>query len=110
MLQITVSPIDWKSQYIYKKLRVRSNVLFFLSTVHKIVRVVAIRSIVTSGSLGKAPSDSTPPTKDVGGNTPTAGGPGSGGTGSGKKNTLTCPKCGDPCTHVETFVCEYFLV
>lgn len=21
-----------------------------------------------------------------------------------KKNTLSCPKCGDPCTHVETFV------
>lgn len=21
-----------------------------------------------------------------------------------KKNALTCPKCGDPCTHVETFV------
>lgn len=35
----------------------------------------------------------------------------SGGSGSGsgkeppnKKNTLSCPKCGDPCTHVETFV------
>ncbi|XP_074034822.1 caseinolytic protease chaperone subunit [Leptinotarsa decemlineata] len=33
-----------------------------------------------------------PPSKDVGG-------------GNGKnKNTLSCPKCGDPCTHVETFV------
>ncbi|XP_065156652.1 ATP-dependent Clp protease ATP-binding subunit clpX-like, mitochondrial isoform X1 [Atheta coriaria] len=28
-----------------------------------------------------------------------------GGAGGGKnKNTLSCPKCGDPCTHVETFV------
>ncbi len=41
------------------------------------------------------------------------------GEGSGKKNSsgnsgkggsqLRCPKCGDPCTHVETFVCEYFI-
>lgn len=35
---------------------------------------------------------------------------GSGTAGGGKKgssttnNTLSCPKCGDPCTHVETFV------
>lgn len=29
---------------------------------------------------------------------------GASGGGGGKKNTLTCPKCGDPCTHVETFV------
>lgn len=30
----------------------------------------------------------------------------SGGSGKdpNKKNTLSCPKCGDPCTHVETFV------
>lgn len=39
------------------------------------------------------------------------------GEGSGKRTSsgnsgkggsqLRCPKCGDPCTHVETFVCEY---
>lgn len=29
------------------------------------------------------------------------------GTGKGKDGGhLTCPKCGDPCTQVETFVCE----
>ncbi|CAH1953796.1 unnamed protein product [Acanthoscelides obtectus] len=27
-----------------------------------------------------------------------------GGNGKGKGTTLSCPKCGDPCTHVETFV------
>lgn len=45
----------------------------------------------------------TTPTKDVsGGNTTT---PPTGGSGGGKnKNVLSCPKCGDPCTHVETFV------
>ena len=30
----------------------------------------------------------------------------SGGTGKGKDGQLCCPKCGKPCTHVETFVCE----
>lgn len=24
-----------------------------------------------------------------------------------EKNQLCCPKCGNPCTHVETFVCRY---
>lgn len=51
-------------------------------------------------------SDTTsgsPPTKDVTNSGTTAAS--SGGSGGGKnKNTLSCPKCGDPCTHVETFV------
>lgn len=43
-------------------------------------------------------------------NTPTNGGSSNNGNDKGngkdpnKKNTLSCPKCGDPCTHVETFV------
>uniref|UniRef100_A0A671Q8G1 ATP-dependent Clp protease ATP-binding subunit clpX-like, mitochondrial n=1 Tax=Sinocyclocheilus anshuiensis TaxID=1608454 RepID=A0A671Q8G1_9TELE len=47
------------------------------------------------------------------------GGKKSVGEGSGKRSSssnsgkggsqLRCPKCGDPCTHVETFVCEYFI-
>ncbi|XP_072396520.1 ATP-dependent clpX-like chaperone, mitochondrial isoform X1 [Diabrotica undecimpunctata] len=48
----------------------------------------------TAGS-GDPPSGynpPSPPSKD-----------GSGGSGK-NKNTLSCPKCGDPCTHVETFV------
>jgi ATP-dependent Clp protease ATP-binding subunit ClpX len=40
--------------------------------------------------------------------TTAGGGTTNGGDGSkeppNKKNTLSCPKCGDPCTHVETFV------
>lgn len=39
---------------------------------------------------------------------PTTGSDGGSGSKSGdggkKKNTLSCPKCGDPCTNVETFV------
>ncbi len=31
---------------------------------------------------------------------------GAGGSGKGGSQ-LRCPKCGDPCTHVETFVCKY---
>lgn len=44
------------------------------------------------------------------GSTTASGGAGQSGSGSGKEppnkknNTLSCPKCGDPCTHVETFV------
>lgn len=33
-------------------------------------------------------------------------GKGSGkGKGGGNNANLSCPKCGDPCSHVETFVC-----
>ncbi|XP_046743996.1 ATP-dependent Clp protease ATP-binding subunit clpX-like, mitochondrial isoform X2 [Diprion similis] len=75
---------------------------------HKIVRVVTIRSIVTTSPLAKSPSDSPPPpSKDTESSNPPSGtsaNNGTSGTGGGKKNTLTCPKCGDPCTHVETFV------
>ena len=38
--------------------------------------------------------------------TPSKGGSGSGG----KKGQLCCPKCGEPCTHVETFVCKYSIM
>lgn len=42
------------------------------------------------------------------GSSATTNGAGSGKDGGkeppNKKNTLSCPKCGDPCTHVETFV------
>lgn len=31
------------------------------------------------------------------------------GKGGDDKNQLCCPKCGDPCTHVETFVCKKVL-
>ena len=58
------------------------------------------RSLTVGSTLGKAPSEPTPPGKD------NSGGVSSVGSGGGKKNTLTCPKCGDPCTHVETFVCK----
>ncbi|KOC59975.1 ATP-dependent Clp protease ATP-binding subunit clpX-like, mitochondrial [Habropoda laboriosa] len=66
--------------------------------VHKIVRVAVSRSLTVGSALGKAPTEPTPPGKDA------SGGVSSVGNGGGKKNTLTCPKCGDPCTHVETFV------
>ncbi|CAK9804323.1 ATP-dependent Clp protease ATP-binding subunit clpX-like, mitochondrial [Anthophora plagiata] len=66
--------------------------------VHKIVRVAVSRSLSVGSALGKAPTEPTPPGKD------SSGGVSSVGNGGGKKNTLTCPKCGDPCTHVETFV------
>lgn len=52
---------------------------------------------------------SNTPTGSSGGGSAAASGGGSGKNGNGKeppnkKNVLSCPKCGDPCTHVETFV------
>lgn len=62
---------------------------------------MANRTFTTSSSLAKTPSEPTPPSKDA-----VSSGGSSSGSGGGKKNMLTCPKCGDPCTHVETFVCK----
>ncbi|XP_052868375.1 ATP-dependent Clp protease ATP-binding subunit clpX-like, mitochondrial [Anopheles cruzii] len=62
-----------------------------------------------SGTSGASGGTTPPPTGGSSG----SGGSVSSGAGGGKdggkeppnkKNTLSCPKCGDPCTHVETFV------
>jgi len=47
-------------------------------------------------------NDGSSTTSSGGGNT--TSGSGGGKEPPNKKNTLSCPKCGDPCTHVETFV------
>lgn len=48
----------------------------------------------TTGTPPKEPTSPPPSSTTVG----------SSGGGGKNKNTLSCPKCGDPCTHVETFV------
>lgn len=50
-------------------------------------------------------------TSGVGGGDKTFGGTTNttGGANGGKDGQLCCPKCGNPCTHVETFVCMYYL-
>ncbi|XP_052755754.1 ATP-dependent Clp protease ATP-binding subunit clpX-like, mitochondrial isoform X2 [Galleria mellonella] len=64
------------------------------------------RSLSTAAVLCKSPTEQPPgpphppPPKDAGNSGTTSGGKKS-GSGNG---VLTCPKCGDPCTHVETFV------
>ncbi|XP_026679017.1 ATP-dependent Clp protease ATP-binding subunit clpX-like, mitochondrial [Diaphorina citri] len=54
--------------------------------------------------------DKSPKSSDSSGNL----GPGNGnGKDGGKKDGgshLCCPRCGDPCTHVETFVCKLILL
>jgi ATP-dependent Clp protease ATP-binding subunit ClpX len=64
---------------------------------------------VTATSLLKAVTNT--PGSDSGSGVRVEGGGKKGasnkGTGKDGGNHLTCPKCGDPCTHVETFVCEY---
>lgn len=75
------------------------------------MRVAASRTLTTSGILSKAPTEPTPPSStDGSGNTASVGGTTTtGGGGGDKKSNLICPKCGDPCTHVETFVCKLSL-
>lgn len=64
------------------------------------------RGLVTTSPFFKMVINT--PTNDSGGGVKVEGGgkKGSSGKGTGKDggNHLTCPKCGDPCTHVETFV------
>ncbi|KAF5282097.1 hypothetical protein FQR65_LT14415 [Abscondita terminalis] len=76
-------------------------------TTYKRTYPLLIGYFSTSTTSYKSAGSGDPPTinitsKDVSGNLP----PITGGTGGGNKNkgTLSCPKCGDPCTHVETFV------
>ncbi|KAK9745766.1 C-terminal, D2-small domain, of ClpB protein [Popillia japonica] len=60
--------------------------------------------ILKSAGSGDPPTGSQPP-KDVSNSSAPPGGTTTTSGGGGKnKNTLSCPKCGDPCTHVETFV------
>uniref|UniRef100_A0AAG5CTF8 ClpX-type ZB domain-containing protein n=1 Tax=Anopheles atroparvus TaxID=41427 RepID=A0AAG5CTF8_ANOAO len=87
------------------------------------VSSVCDKSSSKDGSGGSSnnnpPGSGGPPSSGGSGNGSTAsGGGGSSSMSSGaggkdggsgkeppnKKNTLSCPKCGDPCTHVETFV------
>ncbi|EAL40794.4 AGAP002996-PD [Anopheles gambiae str. PEST] len=81
---------------------------------------VCDKSSSKDGSSGSNNNNNNPPGGPGGngnGNNSTTTASGSGGSvgaggkdgGNGKeppnkKNTLSCPKCGDPCTHVETFV------
>ncbi|KAM3958496.1 caseinolytic protease chaperone subunit isoform 1-T1 [Aphomia sociella] len=70
------------------------------------LRRASPRSLSTCAVLCKSPTEQPPgppqppPPKDAVNSGTTSGGKKS-GSGNG---VLTCPKCGDPCTHVETFV------
>nr|XP_021196889.2 ATP-dependent Clp protease ATP-binding subunit clpX-like, mitochondrial isoform X1 [Helicoverpa armigera] len=65
------------------------------------------RGFSTCSVMCKSPTEQPPgpphphPPKDAAGAAGTTSGGKKSGSGSG---VLTCPKCGDPCTHVETFV------
>lgn len=65
-------------------------------------------STTTSGSSGSGGDEVTEDKKPKSTSTTSNGKGGDKGKG-GKKGSsqLCCPKCGDPCTHVETFVCKF---
>ncbi|XP_048484698.1 ATP-dependent Clp protease ATP-binding subunit clpX-like, mitochondrial isoform X2 [Plutella xylostella] len=70
----------------------------------RLARRACPRPLSTSAALCKSPTEqppappSAPPPKD------TASAGTTGGSKKGGSGVLQCPKCGDPCTHVETFV------
>nr|AEE62975.1 unknown [Dendroctonus ponderosae] len=59
------------------------------------------KNISTTAVLSKTIGAGEPPTSTT---QPPNSSTASGGGNGKNKNTLSCPKCGDPCTHVETFV------
>jgi hypothetical protein len=67
----------------------------------------------SDANCARSPPGSTPPPPQDGKSQEIkrSSGSGSGGSnirgGSSGRDGLTCPKCGDPCIHVETFVCKY---
>ncbi|XP_050349935.1 ATP-dependent Clp protease ATP-binding subunit clpX-like, mitochondrial isoform X2 [Nymphalis io] len=67
------------------------------------LRRPSTRPLSTCAVLCKSPTEQPPgpphTAKDA-----ASTGSSSGGKKSGGNGVLTCPKCGDPCTHVETFV------
>lgn len=67
----------------------------------------ADNSSATTTTTTTSTTASTNNTKNVsgeGGNKGASSATGKSSSTKEKKNTLSCPKCGDPCTHVETFV------
>lgn len=58
--------------------------------------------------LGTGGRDGWSTIKDAGSSTTGGGNTTSGG--NGKDGQLSCPKCGNPCSQVETFVCKFFTV
>ncbi|XP_075230177.1 caseinolytic protease chaperone subunit isoform X3 [Lycorma delicatula] len=70
------------------------------------MRIIVNESDSPSGGKGGTTPPPPPPSSGSSSNT-TSSGKKSAGSGDGKGkdgNSLICPKCGEPCTHVETFV------
>ena len=59
-----------------------------------------MRGLATSGSDSSG-DNKKPPSKNV-----KSGSGSDKGGGDKKGQQWMCPKCGDPCTHVDTFVCK----
>ena len=79
------------------------HVIFFVVLQQKQVsskhrRVCQIYCFSTSALRQRSGDDLTSNGKSGGGDR--------GGNGGSKGSQLCCPKCGEPCTHVETFVCK----
>lgn len=81
--------------------------LIYVTLTRKVLRSILLRRNVHQTAIYWRAASTTEPPKDPPPppTTPIKEPTATGGTGGGKnKNTLSCPKCGDPCTQVETFV------
>ncbi|KAL3277387.1 hypothetical protein HHI36_012736 [Cryptolaemus montrouzieri] len=85
--------------YIYP-LKLHPGVLSALSS--KSHNIISLSRCISTGKIVCKSFGAGEPPKETDNQHPPKG---PSGTGGGRnKNTLSCPKCGDPCTHVETFV------
>lgn len=94
-----------------KSSNIRAGLVYILATqpCSAAVSCGSYRDFHVSHVCDKSSKDTTSSGGGSGSNTTSSGGGAGSGSGGGKeppnkKNTLSCPKCGDPCTHVETFV------
>ncbi|KAB0801832.1 hypothetical protein PPYR_04018 [Photinus pyralis] len=89
---------------VARNLKLQGGLLAYKQTSPLLANYISSNVILFKSSGSGDPPPENPSSKDVSNNIPPPPTTPSGG-GSGKnKGVLSCPKCGDPCTHVETFV------
>ncbi|GFO37832.1 ATP-dependent clp protease ATP-binding subunit clpx-like protein [Plakobranchus ocellatus] len=80
------------------------NLQYFLPTTSSSHQILLSRHSSSSADGGGDDISEGRSNKSPGASGSGKGGSGDKGKGGKKSNQLCCPKCGDPCTHVETFV------
>lgn len=87
---------------VARNLKLQGTLLAYKQTSPLLANYISSNVILFKSSGSGDPPPENPTSKDVSNNIPPT--TPSGGGGGKNKGVLSCPKCGDPCTHVETFV------